>query len=86
MSAELRLQAHKDLKDIYTIFKIINIKHLNENLMPSRHLESRHRDNIMENLTNGITIQGIVATIVKSIDILLKISLEHISEVTRVDD
>ncbi len=35
--------------------------------------------------TIGITIQGIIVTIVKSMDKLLKIALEHILEVTTKD-
>lgn len=36
-------------------------------------------------ITIGITIHGIVVTIVKSMDIALKIALEHILEVTLRD-
>ena len=32
-----------------------------------------------------ITIQGIVVTIIKSMDMLLRITIEHISEVTTID-
>lgn len=39
----------------------------------------------MENPTIGITIQGIVFTIIKSMDMLLRIALEHILEVTTID-
>ena len=39
----------------------------------------------METLTTEIIIQGIVVTIVKNMDMLLKIPLEHILEVTRKD-
>ena len=40
----------------------------------------------MENPTIGITIKGTIVTIVKSMDIFLRISLEHILEVITVDD
>ena len=39
----------------------------------------------METLKIGIIILGIVATIVKSMDMFLRIALEHISEVITVD-
>ena len=58
---------------------------MNVDLMPSGHQTSRQRYNTMENPTIGIKIQGIVVTIVKSMDMLPRISLKHISEVIIVD-
>ena len=55
---------------------------MNAYLMPSGHQTRRPRENTMENPTIGIIIQGIVVTIVKSMDMLLKNALEHISETT----
>ena len=39
----------------------------------------------MKNPTIGIIIQGTVVTIVKSMDIFLRIALEHISKATTID-
>ena len=39
----------------------------------------------METLTIGITIQDIVVTIVKNIDISLRIALEHTSMATTIE-
>ena len=58
---------------------------MNAALMPSGHQTSRQRDNTMENPTIGIKIQVIFFIIVKSMDMLLRIALEHISEVITVD-
>ena len=65
---------HRYLKDIATIIRSMDIKHMNAYLMPSGHQTSKQRDNTMENPTIGIIVQGIVVTIVKSMDMLLKIA------------
>ena len=47
---------------------------MDEDIMPIRHQTSRQRSNKMENPTIGITTQGTVVTIVKSMDMLLEIA------------
>jgi hypothetical protein len=64
----------------------MDIKHMNADLMPSGHQTSRQSYNTMENPTIGITIQGTNVTIVNIMDMLLRIALEYILEVTSVDD
>ena len=85
MNARPRLQEHRDLKDSATIVKSMDIKHMNVDQIQIGHQTSRQRYKPIENPTIGITTQGIVITIVKSMDMLLRIPLEHISEVTTVD-
>ena len=80
-----RIQEHKYLKDISKIVISMDIKHMTVDLMPRGHQTNRNRYNTMENLTIGITIQDILITIIKSMDMLLIISLEHILEVITVD-
>ena len=79
-----RLQAYTDLKAIATIVRSMDINHMNADLMPSGHQTRSQRDNTMENPTIGITIQGIVVTIVKNMDIFLKIAQGHILEATKI--
>ena len=55
---------------------------MNADLMPSGHLTSRQRYKKVENPTIGSTIQGTLVTIVKNMDIFLRIALEHISKAT----
>lgn len=66
--------ALKDLNDIVTIIRSMDTKHMNEKPSPNGHQTSKLRSNIMEILTIGITIKGIVVTIVKNIDMFLKIA------------
>lgn len=63
----------------------MDTKHMNVDLMQSGHQTSRQRYNKMENPMIGITRQGIVVTIVKNMDMFLRIALEHISEETTID-
>ena len=43
MNARPRLEAHKDLKDIATIVRSMDIKHMNVDLMPSGHQTRKPR-------------------------------------------
>ena len=63
------------MKDISTIVRGMDMKHMTADLMPSGHQTSRQRYNTMENPTIGITIQVTVVTIVKSVDMFLIIAL-----------
>ena len=58
---------------------------MNVGLMPIRHQISRQRYNKMKNPTIEITTQGAITTVVNNMDMLLRISLENISEATETD-
>ena len=58
---------------------------MNAGLMAIRQQTSRQRYNKMENPTIGVTKQGTIATIVKRMDMFLRISLVRISDTTTID-
>ena len=55
MNATQRPWELRDLKDIATIVRSMDIKHMNVDLMPIGHQTSRHKYNKMENFTIRIT-------------------------------
>ena len=73
---------HQNLKDTATIVRNMDIEPLNAYPSPHGH---QTRQEAMETLTIGITIQDIAVTIVKNMDISLRIALEDISVVTARD-
>lgn len=56
----------------------MDIKYMNENLMPSGHQTRKQRYNKVENPMIGIITQGTIVTIIKNMDIFPRISLEYI--------
>ena len=75
----------KDLKDTTTIVRIMDTKYMNADLRPSGHQSNKQRYTKMETPMIGITTKGIVITIVKNMDMFLRIILRHTSEVTTRD-
>lgn len=62
----------------------MDINHMNADLRPCGHQTRRQRYNKMENSMIGIATQGIVVTIVKNMDMFLRIALENILEENRI--
>lgn len=63
----------------------MDTKNMNANLMLSGHQKRRQRYKKMENPMIGIITQGTVVTIIKNMDMFLRIKLEHILEATKID-
>ena len=68
-----------------TIAKSMDIEPLNEDQSLCGHQINMQREITMHTITIGITIQGKVFTLVKSMDIYLRIALEHISKEIIID-
>ena len=60
------------------IVRSIDKNHMNVDLRPSEHQTSRQRYNKMENPMIGIATQGKIVTIIKNMDMFLRIGLKHI--------
>ena len=82
MNIRPRLPTHKDLKAIVITIKNMDIRHMNIDLNPSGHKTRKQRETIIDIHLIGITIQGKIVTIIKSMIMFLKTTLEHTLEAT----
>ena len=78
--AGTKSRGHQDLMVTTTIAKSMDIEILSADQSLCGHLINQQGETTMHTITIGTTIQGKVVTIVKSMDIYLKIALEHISK------
>ena len=62
------------MKDTGITMRSMGIEHMSIDPSPSGHQTSRKRYNPIKNPIIGVTIQGIVITIVKSMDMFLRIA------------
>ena len=86
MNVELGPFKKKDLNDIATTVRSMDIDLLNTDPNPCGHQTSQQRKKAMDTSTIGITILDKVVIIVKNMDISLRNALGHTSVVTTIDD
>ena len=78
-------QEHKDVMEIDTIARSMDIDHLSVEESLCGHQISMQEETTMHTITIGTTSQGKVVTIVKYMDIYLRTTLEHTSKETTTD-
>ena len=74
---------HQDLKVIVTTIRNMDIEPLSADPNPCGHQTSQQKKEVMDTSITGITTQGKVVIIFKSMDTSLRIALEHTSLVTK---
>ena len=77
MNAEPGSCLHKDLKDIVTTIRSMDIEILNVDPNPCGHEISQPKKEVVDTFTIGITTQDKDVIIVKNIDISLRNTLGH---------
>ena len=85
MNAKPEPCMHQDLKVTTTTIKSMDINLLNVDPNPCCHQTSQQKKEVMDTSINRITTQEKSIIIVKSMEISLRITLEHTSMETTID-